>query len=79
MDIHLTDEELANIFAMAMFPLLDKDQGVAVHHKEKGFVVAKVFDEDHQEIQVKIMHDDEILQYPDRAILILHDEPVGNA
>ena len=64
---------------MAMFPLLQENEGVIVHHDGNGFIVAKVFDEEYREIQVKIMHDDSVLQQEDRRLVWLHNEPVGNA
>lgn len=72
-EIYLTDGELAAIFAMGYFPLLQETEGVIVHYKGRGFVVV------HENKQVKIKHDDDVLKLKDRSLVWVHNEQIGNA
>lgn len=67
------------VMGRSLFPLLHLNEGVAVHYEGKGYIVAKLEDEDTHEVQIKVLHDDDMLNQMDLTMLWLHDEPVGNA
>lgn len=69
-------EDLAAILGKSMFPLLKENEGIFVHFDDDGFLVCKVFDEDHQEWQVKVIQDDDALQHPDLQLVWIHDKPM---
>ena len=70
------------IFARSLFPLLKENEGVVVHHEGKGYIVWKganfEADGDH-EVRIRVVEDDDVLQYEDLSLIWMHNEPVGNA
>lgn len=76
---YMNHEDFAAILGKSLFALLEDNEGVYVHYADAGFIVCKVFDDKHQEWQVKVMDDEEALKHPDLRKVWVHDEPVGNA
>jgi len=78
----MMDELHATIFVRALFPLLQENEGVAVHFEGKGYLVCKTANPEldgDNEVRVRLIEDDDMLNYPDLQLMWLHDEPVGNA
>jgi len=76
------DEKYGNVFAQALFPLLQENEGVIVHNEGKGYIVCKSANEEvdgDDVVRVRIIEDDSVLQYPHLNLIWVHDEPVGNA
>ena len=76
------DKLYQTLFARSLFPLLQENEGVVVHLEGKGYVVCKTANPEldgDNDIRVRIIEDDDMLNYPDLQLLWLHDEPVGNA
>ena len=71
-----TDADMASMLARALWPLLNHNQGVVIHDTgdkdaKEGYYVAKLWDEDAGEWQIKIVRDDTVLVYGDRDFLNL--------
>ncbi len=82
-EIPFADEsDFCAIFAKALFPLLKLNEGIVIHWDGNGYMVHKEFDDDAQEVQVKItQNDDYLTEFKDEQLCWLHDESevFGNA
>lgn len=70
------------LFARSLFATLQENEGVVVHYEGKGYIVCKTRNleaDGDNELRVRIVEDNDMLQYDDLQLLWLHNEPVGNA
>lgn len=75
----LTDEQHNTILAQALFARLEENEGIVVHNGDHAYIVAKLFDDEADQIQMKILLDDDMLKQEHLQMLWLHDEPFGTA
>ena len=62
-------ETFADVYAHALVPFLEVNKGVIVHHNGRGYLVYKALDEENQGVQIRLIENEEALQYPDLAVL----------
>jgi len=71
----MNDDDHASLLVMAMFPLLEDNQGVVVHSVGKGYVIFKTSP---PSPQIKIIEDDDLLKLTDRQIIIVNEDKFNN-
>ena len=76
---NLDETDFCAIFARSLFPLLKLDEGVIIHWEKHAYIVHKSFDEDAQEVQIKISQDDDQLKEEDLRMVWLHNDVFGTA
>jgi hypothetical protein len=69
----MNDKLAFSLFVQALGSVLKETEGIIIHHDGCGYIV---FNEDGQ---IHILEDDSYLNYNDRTLTWMHDEPVGNA
>lgn len=71
-------ETNAILLASALGVVLDKDEGVVVHHEGKGYIVTLLHNEEDDSWHVTVDCDEDLLNYPHLQMIKLHDEPEEN-
>ena len=66
-------EENSLLLAVALGVAFERNEGVVIHHEGRGYLVALIFNEEHDAWHVTIDQDERLLEYDHLQKMWLHD------